>query len=307
MENEIDLIGVDPARWPEIRRRVAILDDYVAIARPTIRQTDSHATRMGLRRSTFYALARIWREDRDPRKVAGAGASKGRRARNETNDLPQTSTDTICAVIADLGPWAEDRLILRESQVRLAAIGGRASDQAVRLLIEQTRARSTDRSPFPAAILIERCHLRLPMVIGDKVELPAACLAVAVPENTVIAHRLGSDADPPNAGDVLADIRALAIRGAGRRVIIAPGLEHELPEGVATAPEDGLESVRLRRVLGGSIDGINFLVQRRAVAGNLKPRNRFEAPLRLAEVDVAVKEAIDRHNTARGGMPIFSL
>ncbi len=33
MENDIGLSGVNPAHWPEIRRRVAILDEFVKIKR----------------------------------------------------------------------------------------------------------------------------------------------------------------------------------------------------------------------------------------------------------------------------------
>ena len=308
MEKDIDLSGVDPARWPEIRRRVGILDAYVAIERPTVRQTDAHAERMGLKRSTFYALARTWRDKRDPRKVAGSGASKGRRARNETNDLPDATIALIRTVIDEMGPWAEDRLILRAVHARLLASGcAKASDQTVRHLLDQTRTSRTDRSPFCPAILIERCHFRLPLAQGEAVVLPAVCLAVALPENVVVAYRLGTDAAPPSAMDVLADLRALSIRGSARRPLIAPVIEDELPEGSSDIPDDALARVRLRRVLGGSIGGVEFLVQSRAGGQSAAPRTRFEKPLLQRDVDVAVAEAITRHNDARGGIPDFSL
>lgn len=79
MENVIDLYGVDPTRWPEIRCRVAILDEFVKLKRPPRDVRLAYARRMGLADSQFMNLARIWREKRSASALPGAGTAIGTR------------------------------------------------------------------------------------------------------------------------------------------------------------------------------------------------------------------------------------
>jgi hypothetical protein len=304
---DVSLSGIDPARWPEIRRRVAILREYTALNRPTSTQTALHAERMGVRRATFYALARVWRESGDPRQVFGAGKRNATRARNEANDLPEASLKVIRDVIARLGTWAEDQALLREAKSRLAAEGLMpAAAQTVRSIMDLARSNSTDPSPFPPAILIERCHLRLPLRQDDGMVLPAAWIAIAVPENVILTYRLGTDNAPPKAGEVVGDIRKIATANAEVRPLVTPHPTDDVP-GYAPGLIDGTRSLRLRRVLGGAISGIVFLVRSRSAGGTMKLRNRFEAPLSMSDVDTAFADAVRRHNAVRRTVARFSI
>ena len=115
MENEIDLTGVDPARWPEIRRRVEILDEYVAIWRPTADVRQEFSARLGVAQSHLMYLARIWRQSRNASILPGA------RAKNKVatpRRIAPRAFEVARSVIRELGPIARRKDILQNVKLR---------------------------------------------------------------------------------------------------------------------------------------------------------------------------------------------
>lgn len=53
---ELDLSGVDPLRWPEIRRRVAVLQSFAALDRPRAADRQAHAAQLGVGVAQFMRL-----------------------------------------------------------------------------------------------------------------------------------------------------------------------------------------------------------------------------------------------------------
>ena len=63
---------VDPARWPQIRRRVAILTEFTAMHRPSLAIRTAFAEPINLPASQFLSIARVWRETRSAAAIPGA-------------------------------------------------------------------------------------------------------------------------------------------------------------------------------------------------------------------------------------------
>jgi hypothetical protein len=83
MEGKLEEDGmrqVPVARRAEVRRRIAILDAFLALAVPTPKDRATARERIGVSRSMFEALLRIRRETTDPAALPGARVGSAERA-----------------------------------------------------------------------------------------------------------------------------------------------------------------------------------------------------------------------------------
>lgn len=224
MENEIDLTGVDPARWPEIRRRVAILDQYVKLWRPAEEVRKKYAKRMGLALSTFMAIARIWRENRSASSIPGARAS---------NSLPTArridprSVEIMHETIADLGPSSRRVDVLKEVERRCVTAGiANPSNSSITNLLDKMRETADAAKDFAPEILIDECAVKLPAVHGSDIYMPHVLVAVALPQGTIVAADIGRGPDDPPSIARLAERLDKALLATGDRLPIrAPHLD----------------------------------------------------------------------------------
>ncbi|WP_137864595.1 MULTISPECIES: hypothetical protein [unclassified Sphingomonas] len=76
---EVDLSGIDPLRRDEVRRRIGILQRYLALKSPTKADAEHHAKQIGIGVQQFYRLAKVWRIKGEPEAV-GAGTRGGQGA-----------------------------------------------------------------------------------------------------------------------------------------------------------------------------------------------------------------------------------
>ncbi|MDR6145972.1 hypothetical protein QE363_001765 [Sphingomonas sp. SORGH_AS870] len=181
MEKEIDLTGVDPARWPEIRRRVAILDEYVKLWRPTEKVRKDYAKRMGVALSTFMNIARIWRESRSAASLPGARA--GNRLPS-VRRIDQRSVEIMREAITDLGPSSRRVDVLNEVERRCTAAGiARPSNSTITNLLDKMRGNTDATMDLAPEILIDEFAVKLPAGRGNDVYMPHVLVAVALPHH----------------------------------------------------------------------------------------------------------------------------
>ena len=308
--NDIDLSGVEPRRWPEIRRRVAILCEYVAIDEPTGETTKRFAQRMGVGLSSFYALARIWRDTHDASKIHGARrGDRKRRAFNMHRNLPKEALAIVAATIDRVGVWSRDGAIYEEVGRSIAEAGLQpVSKETTRLFLLRARSKSSTPSDMKPAILIERCVLKLPLAHGGTAVLPQAILAIALPENIVIAWRLGTDDDPPSVSDLVNQVVALGSPGSPGRPLSGPSLASDELAQIDFPVERTSRRMRLRLALGANLGGVDFVTQiSRAVSAASLVHGRLDLLMSRQEVESALEDAIARHNAGKGRMPPFSV
>lgn len=303
MENEIDLTGVEPARWPEIRRRIAILDEYVKLSRPAEEVRKEYAKRMGLALSTFMGIARIWREKRSASSIPGARSSNSLPTARRINPR---SVDIMQRTIADLGPSSRRVHVLQEVERRCVAAGVvKPSNSTITNMLDKMRTAADAPMGFAPEILIDECAVRLPAAHGSDIYMPHVLVAVALPQGTIVAADIGGGPnDPPSVS-----------RLAERLDEVLPASEHPLPiraphlnpmERAMIGATDAANPT-LRRVLGARLDGLGLIYQEskaRPTATLVRARN--SSILGKDDVQRAIWSAIKAHNTARPALPGFA-
>lgn len=305
----IDLSGVDPTRWPEIRRRVAILDEYCAIPERTQRSRRAFARRLGIGEAHFSSLAQIWRERRNPADLPGARAHHPPKPANR---LPAASTDVARAVIADLGAMARRRDVLAEVLRRCEMVKVAAPSQAtITNMLAAARASLDESTTFEPEILVDRCAAKLPALNGRQVVLPQLLVAVQLPERVIVAYEMSLDpAVPPSVEGLTARLRAAA-DPAGRPLRIraphlSPSDQVAIDATVLRGKPTGLPT--LTQLLAPAIGNIPLVFQiSRAKSADALVRIRNASPLSPRDVEAAIEQAVAAYNARRPLAEAFAL
>jgi len=300
----IDLTGVDPARWPEIRRRVAILDEYVRIKRPSREIRRSFAERIGLSGSQFMHLARAWRITRDASAIPGA---RSRISKSKPRRMPAKSVEVAQAVVDELGPLARRKDVLAEIAVRCQGEGtATPSDSSVANMMAAARAVMAGRVGTKAEILIDECTVRLPVAREGTVVQPRLLLAMVLPERRIVATAVSFEptATPPLA-ELMAALTAAATAGGQPLCIRAPHLDRRCRAAIgAIALDAGRHRPTLGRLLGNRIGELDVIVQAsKARHGESLIAARHASALGTEDAATAIVAAVAAHNARAGPLP----
>jgi hypothetical protein len=301
----IDLSGVDPARWPEIRRRVDVLERYNAIPEPSQRSRRAFADSLGLGEAHFGYLARIWRERRNPADLPGAH-SKHRVKRADR--LPPTSVDVARIAIVDMGPMARRKDVIAEVGRRCRRSGVPSpSNSTIANMLGKARSRLTTPTPFQPEILIDVCAAKLPAAWKEIVVMPHVLMAVLLPERVVVAHEVSIDPDTsPSLNGLMEKLRSAATPGGRLLRVRAPHL-NALQRGAIGAVElpnrpSGLPT--LGRVLTPMLGGLGLIYQfSRARPTSSLLKARHASPLTTPDVEAAIDRAVAAHNASCPALP----
>lgn len=303
MENEIDLTEVDPARWPEIRRRVAILDQYVRMRRPDAVIRKQYADMLDISPPHLLLLARIWRKERSAAALPGAKA-KVRVAKPRR--LPARAIELTREVISDFGPLSRLKDVAAEAGRRCAVEGHTPPSKSSisNMIIEaRTSNAATDLEP---EILIDECVLKIPVVSGDTLAMPRALLAVALPQRRIVGVDIAFDpAASTSLAKVMADIESASKRWALSLPLRAPHrtrLECEII-GAARGTQ-GTGKPTLAKVLGSRLGDIRIAHKfRNGPKIERLLGTRLDAAIGTADAKRAIMAAIARHNDRMPALP----
>lgn len=305
----IDLSGVDPTRWSEIRRRVAILKEYCAIPERTQRSRRAFARRLGIGEAHFSSLAQVWRERRDPADLPGARAHHPPKPANR---LPAASTDAARAVIADLGAMARRRDVLAEvfrrcDETKVIP----PSPATITNLLATARASLGESTTFEPEILVDSCAAKLPALHRGEVILPRLLVAIQLPERVIVAYEVSLDpAVSPSVEGLAASIRAAAdpagrplrIRAphlsAPEQVMIGATVLRGKPVGLPTLPQLLAPAI-------GEVPVVFQVARARSADSLVKIRNVL--PLSPKDVETAIHQAVAAYNARRPLGSTFAL
>ncbi len=296
--DDLDMTGVDPMRWAEVRRRVAVVKEFLAIPWPTDADRTKHAARLSLSVNQFYALVRAWQEYGRASAIAGSAATKGRKRatgpRHLDADVKKLATD----VIAELGPDVTSAGAV--AAVRKAAeekgMKGPSKSTIWNMLMDARR----DRTPSiaNAGLIVGRCFLRLPVSTDGIIGFPPIMLAVRDGDGAVVAASLAA------AGHVTDRMAPVVIEAAGGTDILVEGA-YAAPFEITYAGTQRATPYKVRtalsKVLGRGIGNVQIVYQpARAVSPSAVLRNSMDQALTSDDAEKAIKDAIGRHNLSRG-------
>jgi hypothetical protein len=324
-DEELDLSGVHPLLWERTRARVNAIRDFLALEAPEAADVARYADRLGISSTHFRTLVRTWRQHRKASALPGtsfdAWAHPQQRGR-----LENQVAKLLSLTIGELGTDAPATEIHEELQRRCRQ-RGLDGPSLVTVRLHLSRARKT-AGPLPAlyedpAMIIDHTAIELPIRRTDgRIVLPVLTFAILVPELVIVAHEVAASPPSPLAAAAVLR-RALAITtptSPSRSLKMSFGRTEEwrLLQSLVqnsgaslsgrTAPRipSGRDAFRL---LNGQLDDLklrpNLTHRPHAAAARMKLGERA---MRERDVEVAIGNAVDRHNSSLGqDLPDFTI
>lgn len=294
VDENLDMNGVDPLRWAEVRQRISMIKEFLTIASPTAADRQRFGESIGLSSNQFMALVRAWKTHGVAAKIAGSGSSRGAPRRPSRLGVTETAKEMVAAVIRELGSDAPFVDVNR-------TVASRCSSQGI-----PCPSRTTVWNTFKAGrqihhrhdngIVIGTCHIRIPVQVDGSVVLPQITLAVRTHDGAVLAAAM-------HATFINWSSVAAYVAGIETNVRIGEDLLPNLIAGEPTlipVPATAARSL-LSRVLGRGIDDIQLVYR---IGKALSPERLLTAkedrPLEPSDAHRITAAAVTRHNASRG-------
>jgi len=299
----LDMSGVDPMRWAEVRERVAVIVGYLTIDKPTEEDRMAHAARLGLGRTQFLKLVRTWRTHQTAVAIAGA-KPKREKARKGWRALPAASERVMSETLERLGPDVKPSVATSAVTAALREKGLQSPDRATvwrRLMaIRRERGFVADAGD----VVVAECRVRLPVLANGTISMPSLLIAACAIDGRIIAALPLASERPDINGFAKA---ALAASRSGC-------LTADRDFADAFAGVDGLRQVgpgtartNLSRIVGRRLGRLELQFNRTSRPADRLLLTEDDRPLDPADATLALESAIAQHSEARGGSGGFRL
>jgi hypothetical protein len=298
-DGNLDLSGVDPLRRDEVRRRIAVVKSFLALAASDDDDLRRHARKLELSTSQFKALVRAWRDYPSGSSMAQSGRSRGRPRATGPRHLDEETKAISEATIAGLSPGATLTQAMAAVASACAAHGLEVPGKTtVWKMLTAARRLQIDPSGR-GAIVVGRCWLRVPVVEGDTLFTPSVALAVRADDAVIIGATTRED------GTTGAALIALGIGQPDLRSLDfdeqLSGAQPERAGAIGTPSSPSAIRRRLSRILGDRIGNVRPIFKTGAEARPERLlRSRKDRPLDPADAGAVIRAAIDAHNAERG-------
>lgn len=299
----LDLTGVDPVRWTEIRARVEVIERFLAIGAPTERDRLTHAAELGLHRTQFMKLVRAWKAHGSAAGIAGAKPLR-QKVRIGWRALPEASERLMRETLEAFGPDVKPVTAAAAVTKALAEKGLPLPDRSTvwRRLMTIRQARGSVAGA--GDVVVAECRVRLPMLSDRGIVMPsllmAACTcdgriltAIMLQEEMADAERLGHMVRNLTSGPVTVDkTYANGVGGPPEaRALVSPGVARST----------------LARVIGRRIGKLELQFNRTTFTADRLLKTKEDRPLEPDDARKVVEDAIGNHNASRGGSTLFGL
>lgn len=304
MKKDFDLSAVEPARREEITRRAAVLDEYIAIWRPSATQRKVFADRLDISPSHLGVLASIWRNTRNPAAIPGA-RSKNRHA--PVHRINDKAVKIMEAAIEKAGPLARRKDVVSEvtEQCNLAGI---ATPSASTITNAMTLAKTKHTAPLSLEpeILIGDCLVRLPVTNAQLLTMPRMMVAVALPQRHILAVDICCNPrQTPSLSRLMEALESVTTSSGLNLQLRAP---HASPIERATigaiSRDESLGRPAFSRIMGKSIAGVGIVhhvAKAKSPAALL--RGRHAKPISVEQAERVILGAIEDHNRSMSPLP----
>lgn len=259
---EPDFSGVEPTRLVEVHRRIATIERYIDLKRPSGSDTVAAAASLGMTRWQFTRLVAAWRNHRDPTMLVRSRTGQSHRDYGVDALAKRITIDEIRRVgmgaeISNVAPAVEATCEKRSIKP--------PSRPTIYNQILSERRKGGLRFDGSPCIVIGRIWFQLP-IKADYSTLPCALVALALPERAILAYDIAtSRLAPASLAIVLNELLDRATPfGSGRELL--------LDRDDSAASADVLDRHGLDRVAPSQRSPQRLLAQALGDAvGNLRP------------------------------------
>jgi hypothetical protein len=201
--DDVDMSGVSPERRAEVRRRIGVVREYLAIDNPTRDDDTNYAALMGLHPAGFLRLVRIWRETGKASALPGAQIPRTKRGGGSEKRIRTTAEvrSVVAQVMQEFGDQAKPVVIHREVTARCEQLGLPAPTLTT-IVASTMRSR---RSPKPSDVvnnddphvIVDHSALYLPVIAdADNIQIPVLT-TVCDSRGYIYSHELSLTAPSP--------------------------------------------------------------------------------------------------------------
>lgn len=294
-----DLTEVDPLRLAEVRRRIEVIEAYLAAGDHGPEARLEAARRVGVGPPQFMNLVRAWQAGRTPGALSSAGGRVSKPRGVRAGGLPPTTREAAEEALKRLPADASHKdavaAVFRLCDRRRTR---RPSTSMVAYLRKSIRQRIAARGGS-TDIVVARAVAALPVEARDRLLLPELALAVRIGDGAVLAAGVDlGDGMPAGFG------RALTRLNAGGATVTSGPDDAAAADAILAARHRSVSRFSagrlLAKALGGGIGSVALGYNPRS---SLTPASLLQAdadrPLtRLDAVDV-LTTALAEHNSRR--------
>ena len=296
----ITMNGVAPMRWNEMRRRVAALQAYAAIAKPTTEDRENAANSLDLSANQFKRLMRSWRLHKDPASLNGAGKPERKRA-HRSDGLDDAVLDIIDAAIQLHGasevPAVISNTVWSECDRRSR---DRPSNGTIWNSVREARRTTGSLKDVAHAIIVGRAWAELPVADFENDDIlirPELLVALEVPERRIVGWACDLNTVKP---PLLTDLPELSRRSPPLIVTrLDAGLSEETPDN-DNVVISGDANARFARMIGPAIANIPLAFRLPRSNPSRLLTSKLDSPLNPDDARLAIKYAVEVHNSYIG-------
>lgn len=301
---EPDFAGIDPARVPEVKRRIRAVESYLSLPTPSGLDAIRLARSIGLTRYQFQRLVNAWREHRDAKMLV---VTKRGKASRDYGISPRAKAIADEVIEAD-GASVRLTKVAPIIERRCAEVGVKPpSRPTIYNWIRQRQSEALDANGAPR-IVVGRMWPRL-IVKGHPDTFPLLLVAVALPEKSILAHRVSFDPErPPSVTGLVDDLfRKRSTDSEPRTLLIS---SNDLKAARASLGRHGLQDLKshprsLQRVMsetfGGMISDLRVVFQiRSALTSSVANLSRQDEAISESFALETITKAISDHNQRSG-------
>lgn len=307
--SEPDFSGINPLRVPTARKRLAAIQEYLAIPDRKVADAVRISATVGMSRWSFQRLVKAWIQYRRVDLLVENKKGKPTRKPTMSEQVRAVMKDEIKKAGAD----AELALLKPIVRKRCEAEGLKIpSDATLKKHIVAARTANPEMIGGPPRIVIGRISFHLPVALstgeGAINPLPHVLLAVALPECAIIASDICvNEEQPPDIEQVVHQVLEGQTEGAeGRQLLIDP-MDRRLSKAVfrqfgVKRPERNRMSVQreMARIFGSKFGMLEPIYRPNlARPGRRNVLSRQDQPITEADAIGAIQAAIDSHNASR--------
>lgn len=309
---EPDFSGVEPTRVAEARRRIAAIEEYMALERPSGNETIEAAASLGLSQWAFRRLVTAWRNYRDPAMIVRSKTGPSKRDYGIDERIKRIAIEEIRKVgfEADVGNVAP----AIEAECRAIGVTAPSRPTIFNYIVAERRMGSL-RYNGPPCFMIGRLWFHLPLRNGSNF-LPCALVVVSMPERIIAASSVSVNTEvPPSIENVLRDLLVGGTKGGQGRKLLIEAADKRV--GYDVLEEFALDQIApcrqstqrlLARAFGDRLGSLVAVY--RPGAALAKPTytmGRHDAPLSEAEALSAIERAIAENNRKRGLLKPYAI
>ena len=293
-----DFSGVAAHRLDEVKRRITVLEDYVARRISSAEAIE----RLELSIPSFHRLLRAWTNGARPESLGASGRHRkasrdlGAKARDLIQRVEKNSRDASVRVVAERA-----RAAGRERSIRMP------SHERVSRYVAELRTERGERPKGVDDLFVGFCAVDAPIAHPDRgIVAPIMCVLVSASGKPAILG-LSLSLNDPAPADVIRTLKDALARQRGerpqkgRRLLLQVGWEGPWPELVDALVQAGL-SVQTEKLRARSARSVTALIGNRpagvGLKGDLTARIAAHrtvkvpaggAPAKIAEVEASLR------------------